>query len=72
MVPHTAVVRGHWCDATASGDKIAGRHFLAALHSSLEFYVRKEQRPILVLEGHKKELSTVDGYAVSNSFCIVN
>ena len=38
VVPYTAVVRGHWCDATASGDKIAGRHFLAALHSSLEFY----------------------------------
>ena len=36
--PYTAVVRGHWCDATASGDKIAGRHFLAALHYSLEFY----------------------------------
>ena len=50
VVPYTAVVRGHWCDATASGDKIAGRHFLAALHSSLEFYGKKEQKPILVLE----------------------
>ena len=69
--PHTrpSCARGHWCDATASGDKIAGRrHFLAALHSAWNFTERAEEAHLG--HGWRTHKWCLKGFPTVNSYSL--